>query len=247
MIVLKIGGSVITDKGGEEVLRESELRRVAKEIAENPVNLVLVHGAGSFGHPQARRWINSGFDPRGILETHQSVAKLNNFFVEALVDEGVDAMPIHPLGFAVLDNGRITVFHLDTVREMIQRGVVPVFHGDVVMDRHQGAAILSGDQICVYLAECLGSRLGVGTNVDGIMIGGQVVPRLSRDVFDVIKAEVSVSQGVDVTGGMLGKVQELLSLSDKGISAQIFNASTAGNVSRFLRGEEFGTRIGGMG
>jgi len=49
VILLKIGGSVLTDKGRESTLREDNLRMVARQIAEAESSaLVLVHGAGSF-------------------------------------------------------------------------------------------------------------------------------------------------------------------------------------------------------
>jgi len=47
-----------------------------------------------------------------------------------------------------------------------------------------------------------------------------------------------------VTGGMLGKVLELLELSDTSdITSYIFNAGYAGNTAGFLRGENIGTAI----
>lgn len=245
VIVLKIGGSVLTDKNSVETLWPGELNRVAGEIAEYDGSLVLVHGAGSFGHPQAKEWIGE-YDPEGMLRTHLSVSKLNGLFVEVLGDRGMRVMPVHPFGNAVLEDGRLVSFDLNAIQVMLDRGVVPVLHGDVAMDRERGAAILSGDQICVYLARHLDvDRLGLGTNVDGILVDGKSIPRVTHETFKEVEGEVSGADGVDVTGGMLGKVRELLTLASDGISSQVFNASTPGHIARFLGGEKIGTMIGG--
>jgi isopentenyl phosphate kinase len=55
--VLKIGGSVITDKNGDLAAKTEVINRLAEEIAKaNLKNLIVVHGGGSFGHPIAQKW-----------------------------------------------------------------------------------------------------------------------------------------------------------------------------------------------
>ncbi|MEL6309142.1 MAG: hypothetical protein AAFQ52_13445 [Chloroflexota bacterium] len=53
--LLKLGGSLITDKTQREILREDVLARLANEIAQalgaNPtMQLVIGHGSGSFAN-----------------------------------------------------------------------------------------------------------------------------------------------------------------------------------------------------
>jgi len=48
---------------------------------------------------------------------------------------------------------------------------------------------------------------------------------------------ISGSSGVDVTGGMLGKVTELMALAEAGIPSRVFNAETPGNVAKFLKND----------
>ena len=59
--VLKIGGSILTDKNRSNAARCEEISRVAEEIAARPEDLVLVHGAGSFGHYPCQK-VRSAFD-----------------------------------------------------------------------------------------------------------------------------------------------------------------------------------------
>ena len=59
-----------------------------------------------------------------------------------------------------------------------------------------------------------------------------------------MESAIGGSAGVDVTGGMRGKLLELLDLADLGIDSVIFNAGIEGNIARALKGECVGTRIG---
>ena len=55
-VVVKIGGALITDKSGVEALLPEKLERIADDIGQligTGARVVVVHGAGSFGHPQA--------------------------------------------------------------------------------------------------------------------------------------------------------------------------------------------------
>lgn len=247
-VILKIGGSVITEKGSVSVARKNEIERIANEIAsfksEFNSNIILVHGAGSFGHPQAMKWADK-FDARGIYDTHASVKELNSMVVEALNNAGVHALPLHPLSSCLLENGRIIDFHIEQVKVMLKNGIMPVLHGDVVMDKTLGAAVLSGDRIVPYIALALkASKIGAGSNVDGVLNEkGEVIKKIAPFNFSELKKHIKGSNSTDVTGGMLGKVSEFLELANSGISSRIFNASRTGMVSKFLNGEDVGTLI----
>jgi Predicted archaeal kinase len=247
-VILKLGGSVITDKNADEgVVREAELLRIAKEVSEFQGKLIIVHGAGSFGHTYAKKYgLDKGFDPEGAIITHESVKKLASTVVSALNHFGVRAVAVHPMCCTVCRNRRIESMYLDNIKLMIEKGFIPVLHGDVVMDLELGACVLSGDQIVPYLAKELGiTRLGLGSAENGVLDkDGKTVPEISPEKFENFKHYIRGSESTDVTGGMLGKVQELLELSKKScITSYIFNAGKKDNVYRFLNGESIGTKI----
>ncbi len=249
IILLKIGGSVITEKDSVSIARKDEIDRISKEIAlfkaETDMNLILVHGAGSFGHPQAMKWVKDGFSARGVYLTHISVATLNSIVLDSLNSAGVDALPVHPLSSCLLEDGKLVELAVEKIRIMIDRGIVPVLHGDVVMDRVHGAAVLSGDRIIPYLARVMNaSGIGAGSDVDGVLDGnGAVIKKITPLNFIDIKKNIGGSLSSDVTGGMLGKVSELLELAGNGVSSRIFNATKKDMVSKFLYGEDVGTLI----
>ncbi len=248
---MKIGGSVITEKDSVSTARKNEIDRIANEIASfkagTGLNLILVHGAGSFGHPQAMEWVKKGFSARGVYLTHRSVKTLNSIVLDSLNSAGVDALPVHPLSSCLLENGKLVELAVEKIKVMIDRGIVPVLHGDVVMDRLHGAAILSGDRIIPYLARFMNaSVIGAGSDVDGVLDGnGAVIRKITPLDFIDVKKNIGGSLSSDVTGGMLGKVSELLELARKGVSSRIFNASKKDMVSKFLYGEDVGTLIAG--
>ncbi|ATZ60759.2 MAG: isopentenyl phosphate kinase [Methanosarcinales archaeon Met12] len=248
-IILKVGGSVLTDKTREKCLNVNEIDRVAGEIASaNVRGLIIVHGAGSFGHPQAKKFGLDVSGKRNFIEvalTHEIVKELNRALIERLVENGVAAVPVHPLSCTISHSSRLSEMMIRQIELMLENGTIPVLHGDVVMDTAWGVSILSGDQIVVHLARHLGvGKVGVGTDVDGVMGGNKVIATITPKTFNDVKALLSGSSGIDVTGGMLGKVNELIKLADDGISSHIFNASKTGNIANFLNGKEnFGTII----
>ncbi len=254
LTVLKIGGSIITEKSSQTPKAlPDEINRIAGEItgmaveAANKSNLILIHGAGSFGHPLAREYrLTEQFDMEGVIETHRSVRKLNNMVVDALNRSGMPAVPVHPFSSLLLDCGRISEMLTTHILVMLKRGMVPVLHGDVVMDATRGAAILSGDQVVPYIAQKLGAEsIGIASVTDGVLDDkGRTVPVITPASFDEVKIHIGGSSHTDVTGGMLGKVTELVDLADRsGISSSIFNASIPGNVRAFMDGVTLGTLI----
>ncbi|HUH79206.1 MAG TPA: isopentenyl phosphate kinase [Methanoregula sp.] len=247
-LLLKLGGSVITDKHAGCTVNGHQLAAIADAIAgagtEN--GIVIVHGAGSCGHPEAKRYhLDTGAAPggtEGIYVTNRVVSGLNDAVVRALRDRGVPAVGIHPLHTAVADNGRLIAFECRHLERMLALGMVPVIHGDVVMDLSRGACIVSGDQIVRYLAVGLRiDRVGLATDVPGVLDGGQVVPEISSETVNTLP--ISSSRHTDVTGGMRGKINELLELAAAGIGSEIFHVSRVGD---FLAGADHGgTRVKG--
>lgn len=248
LTMLKIGGSVITDKRADDgVVRVNEIRRIAQEISGFKGKLIIVHGAGSFGHPQAKKFsINEQFNATGSIITHLSVKGLCSMVVDILNENGICAVGVHPMCCMLADNGRIQTMFLDHIYCMLERGIIPVLHGDVVMDNSLGTSVISGDQIVPYLAKQMkAGLLGIGSATEGVLDDkGSTIPIITPKNFENVKKHIRGSENTDVTGGMLGKVQEMLELSDSSyITSHIFDASKPGNIERFLKGEKIGTAI----
>jgi isopentenyl phosphate kinase len=236
MILLKIGGSVLTDKARPNTVRKDIVRMVAQQIADTKAgDLVLVHGAGSFGHPQAATYLYKGRSVSDVWKTHRAVSSLNTLFINELHSQSVPALPIHPLDSITLNAGRIAYFDMTVLHLMLQNGTIPVLHGDIVIDSADGFNILSGDQIITYLAQRMQpEKIGIGTDVDGIMYKGEKIAHLNASEFENYREDIVGSSVVDVTGGMLRKVSELVEIAKAGIQSEIFNATREGNITKFL-------------
>ncbi|MDD1725219.1 MAG: uridylate kinase, partial [Methanospirillum sp.] len=157
--------------------------------------------------------------------------------VMTLRAEGIEALAVHPLLGAVASGGVLTGYTTEHLQLMMDLGMVPVLHGDVVMDTSKGACIVSGDQLIRVLAQQLRmNRIGLATDVPGLLdAGGSVVRELRRKTAHTIR--IGGSGHVDVTGGMQGKISELLCLADNGIGSEIFHIS---RLREFLNGTDHG-------
>lgn len=261
MIILKLGGSILTRK--EEAtpsLVEKNLERVAREISQSHYEkLVIVHGAGSYGHPLAQKYAigNKIMDEKefeykrmGFSLIHHSVQQLNQAVVEHLLNFNIPAIPLAPSTFILTQDKRIHHAPLEMIRRYLNLGFVPVLFGDVVLevDGESRMTVLSGDQIIKLLAETLKpQRVILGTDVDGVYDRNPKKDPKAQLLSQVTSLEdVELVQGadtIDVTGGMRGKLNELLELASKGVESQIINANKDNNIRKAINGQIMGTII----
>jgi isopentenyl phosphate kinase len=238
--VLKLGGSVVTEKDVPLTVDEAALETAAAALADRE-DLVVVHGGGSFGHHHADRHgvttTEGTHDPAAIGEIHGAMTRLNATVVEVLADAGVPALPVHPMSVGHRDADGTLTFPTGQVRAMLSEGFVPVLHGDGVLHAGRGATVLSGDEIVVRLAEALDAdRVGVCSAVPGVSDAtGDVIDTITA--FEDVGAALGDSEATDVSGGMAGKVRELLKLD---APAHVFGLA---GLEAFLEGGAPGTRI----
>ena len=254
MIILKIGGSILTNKDStKSEIDTINLNRIASEIKdslnESSKDLIIVHGAGSFGHPPARKhkigeeFASNEYPQKrlGFCEIQNEVKKLNMFICEAFIKQGLPVISIPASSFITANNKRIVDGNLNLFRKYLLKGFIPVIYGDVVLDEMLEFCVVSGDQIIQFLASNLNqSQVILGTDVDGVYNKN---PKTHSDAifFDKFSSlkDLDAFEGttnVDVTGGMVGKIKELLYLADLGIESKIINADVEGNIYKVLEG-----------
>lgn len=248
--VLKIGGSAITDKREELKAHTQAIDRIAGEIQKaHTKNLIVVHGGGSFGHPSAHRnAIKDGFkEPRQLLgfsETHHFMTVLNGLVMDSLIMHNVPAVAVMPSSCITTEQGRIKSFDDVPFRMLLELGFTPVLYGDSVMDTRQGFAILSGDQLVSALATRFhAERMVIGVDVNGLYDGdpkasnARLLTHLTLSELKKLQNRISKPLSADVTGGMFGKVIELIPALESGIAVIVVNATKPNYVYRALRGE----------
>ncbi|HOX42407.1 MAG TPA: isopentenyl phosphate kinase [Myxococcota bacterium] len=251
--LVKLGGSLITDKSRPYTLRAGVLERLAREIhqarLERPLALVLGHGGGSFPHVSASRYrtAEGAVDDRsweGFLRVHADAALLNAQVCRALELGGERPFPLAPSAGATARAGRIERWDTRPLELLLQAGVLPVVYGDVLVDEAQGCAIASTEELFRWLARALRpTRVLLVGKVDGVLDGrGALLPEISQADLPRVRADLRPSDGAaDVTGGMLHKVERTL---ETGVPTLILNGLVPDRLRLALLGEDVpGTRV----
>ena len=241
MQVLKLGGSVLTKKQGYLEPNNSSISSLAEMLSrtwkDGIKDIILVHGAGSFGHPLVLKHnLNDGVKTEaqklGAAETHSACARLSGLLVDALCGQGVPAVSVPPAFLGKMRNRKLIEFNNKPVEDLLGLGYLPVLHGDMLPDSGLGCAVCSGDQLVSWFGKNA-ERIILGTNVDGVLVEGKPVPEISQGNFEEVSAHFAEMGYADVTGGMKGKIKELLGL---GVPAYIVNAMHPERVESLLRG-----------
>lgn len=251
MILIKLGGSVITDKSTPLKFRPGAVSGLAGAVSEimNDAGepIIAVHGGGSFGHHYSvifdMHTRPDAYDPKGVATVKNSMMDLNHRILDIFLEEGALPYCFPPSTFV---HGHDPVG--DRISEMAQvasLGMCPVTFGDAVWcgsrtapaihEGPSGAAnpggniqqglsyILSGDRIMTVLAEALRPRLAVfATDVDGLYASPDLEDLIAE--ADEGAAATSTSKG-DVTGGMGRKVQEAAKISASGTNVFFVNGN----------------------
>jgi isopentenyl phosphate kinase len=239
--ILKLGGSVITDKDTPETIDRESLYSACATIAGHD-DLVLVHGAGSFGHYHASEHSVSRtagtHDAHAVRAIHDSMEILNKAVLDALSAENIPALPVHPLSTASRTTNGELELPIGQVRTMLAEGFVPVLYGDVIAHDGKGATIVSGDElICALASDLDAKRVGLCSAVPGVLdTDGEVIREI--EAFADAADALGKSESTDVTGGMAAKVRSLLTLETP---AFVFDSD---GLAPFLDGQCPGTKIG---
>ncbi|MGP8078661.1 MAG: isopentenyl phosphate kinase [Thermoplasmata archaeon] len=249
-VVLKLGGSLVTRKREVEKLRPKVIARVAAELATvRDVPLVLLHGAGSFGHPGAKRF-GLARPPlprekptertRGAAIVSAEVRRLHLALLRELVRAGLAPLSTPMATHARNRAGSLVAIDATPIEEALARGATPVSFGDVVPDDEWGFSVLSADTIAEALVPLLRpSRVVFATDVPGILEENrgsrrQVLP----EITDALAASLPRAGGsADVTGGIQGKAESMRRIARAGVDAVLISGLTDGAIARAIRGE----------
>lgn len=258
LIIIKIGGSVITNKDTNKAsFRKSVTKRLLSELKPftSEFQFILVHGAGSFGHPLAKKYrLNEGYinsdSFKGVALTKLSVLKLSQLFLTEMNGLGINSCLIETSTVAQTTNKKISSFNISSIKSVLKLNNIPVLSGDVVYDSKKKIAILSGDQIVVYLAKKLNaSKIIFVSDVDGVynknpkkFKDAKLIKEINKKNYREIIENVEMHNSNDVTGEMKGKI---LTIKEnlKNIQAIIINGSKTNNLKNALEEKKLGTRI----
>ncbi len=248
MRLVKLGGSVITQKDQPMAFRPRVVQRLARELAPFVgEGLILVHGAGSFGHVRAAEYdLANGLRDKGqemgAAIVQRDVRNLNLRVIDALLKVCIPAVSVPTGSFLELEDGLMAHFDAAPFQRAHARGLVPVTFGDVLMDTERGVSIASGDLLMASLAAVFRPDLSVFvTKVDGVFEGDPSDPnaRLLRTISpkDAQVADTSAGEGVaDVTGSMGGKLAEAFQVAANSKDTWIIGGGRPGRLRALMEG-----------
>lgn len=250
LILIKLGGSVITDKSKPFTARRGVIRRLAKEIKTAKEKLgedtlfLIGHGGGSFPHVPAAKYqthkgnINKN-SLRGFVLTSDAAIDIDRIVVKQFISVGLYIVPFSPMSFTYVNK-----VSLSPIVKCLELGLIPLVYGDVIFNQSQGFTIYSAEKILGILAGKLKKTYKIEKiiecgDTDGVYgLNSKTIPEIDSKNFKEVKKWVTRSRSTDVTGGMIHKVEESLKLAKEiGILTLIINGNKAGNLQGAILGK----------
>lgn len=225
MILIKLGGSIITNKERPLSPRIATIQKMARQLKRIREPTVIVHGGGSFGHYWSVKYDMhtkpARYDMHGVAVVKNSMVELNKIILDCLAKARLNPYCLPPTDF--MSSNKPIAGKIKEVKKIAQSGLVPVTFGDALWYGGGKSYILSGDKIMRILAKVLRPRLSIFVlNVDGLYSDFK-----KKDLIHQMKGgAVSIDDiPMDVTGGMRRKVEEATRISRMGLPVFFVNGN----------------------
>lgn len=262
--VIKLGGALLTDKRQPFTLRHAILNQVVNELKTCIESgfigrLLLVHGAGSFGHPPVvQHQLHKGFQsPTQLIHftyAHNCVMQLRLAIAKVCHQASLAVVTIAPSSCMTADGFVARNQFYDAISGFLDLGMIPLLGGDLITDQQVGFCVHSGDIIAVDLAlHYRASRLIFATAVDGIYDRDPIqfpqakrIGQLSLQELVDGAAQLNVHQDLDASGAMAGKLDAVRQASDAmraGLCVHVLSMMREGNLQALLNGKPVGTQL----
>jgi isopentenyl phosphate kinase len=248
MILIKLGGSVITDKSQYRTFRTETVARLCGEIAQSGQGVVVTHGAGSFGHVMAKKFhINEGLIDYNQIpaaaHVQYDVRDLSQMVVNQFRAANMPAVSVPPGSCFVMENGRLIATDTEAIKALAHMGIMPVLFGDVLMDRAKGFGICSGDQLMELLCDIFKpTAIVFVSDIDGLYTDdpktnpdAKLIEEVTPETLKNIKSGSTVD---DVTGGVVNKMESMLRMCKDGREVALVNGNVPGRLLALLSGED---------
>lgn len=248
LTLIKLGGSLITDKRTEKAYRPGRVEAIARALRsaldQRPdLDLIIGHGSGSFGHMAAKRHGTihgvSGVEAwRGFAEVALAASALNALVAESMAKAQLPVMRFQPSAGTLCADGVIVHWEIANLRAALAAGLIPLVHGDVAFDNRRGGTITSTEALFFYLAGHLPvQRILLLGEVEGVLdASGRLIEHITPSSLPEVEAALGGSAGTDVTGGMETKVREMVALVERtpGLEVRILDGRDPDRLLRVL-------------
>jgi len=227
LIIIKFGGSAITYKNSSvPKMRKSVLKDLCIQLATlyktHSKKIILVHGAGSFAHPLAKKFdLKHGcFTDDQLLvaaQINNDMQELNTYITWSLLALGIPAVGLAPHAFITQKDTQLEDMDTQIIAALLQGNSIPILYGDMVNDSVLNRSIISGDTIVPYLADKLSAEKVIYiSDVHGVykqnpkdFPNAEHIELIKNENYEKIQGSFSSHNPHDVTGEMANKLQHI--------------------------------------
>lgn len=259
LTVIKLGGSLLTDKSKPYTARMSTIASAARElrvcIEEGLIeSLIIVNGVGSFGHPPVLEYkLFKGFTgPEQLIPLSKTQGIVNEFrliITREFQEAGLPVNLLHPSSMVVAEKMRISKTSFEPLKGWMTLGMIPILGGDLLYDTAMGFSVGSGDELAIALARSLGAkRLIFAMDESGIFNdnpkknpGAKLLREININNIDSVIEGLKQVGKVDASGAMKGKLSSIgivRDLIEKGLETTLISMMKYGNLKALLKGQD---------
>ncbi|HSA76582.1 MAG TPA: isopentenyl phosphate kinase, partial [Nitrosarchaeum sp.] len=239
MILIKLGGSIITNKEKPLSPRKKVVENIAKNLKKINEPIIIVHGGGSFGHYWSVKYDMhtkpKKYDMHGVAVVKNSMIDLNKIILNAFVKNNLNPYSLPPTDFM---SGNIPeVKKVKEIIEIAKSGLIPITYGDVLWYGNKKTYILSGDKIMTHLAKILKPRLVIfALNEDGLYSD----LKTKKLIYELKGENPKISENkMDVTGGMMRKVDEASIIAKSGMNVFFVNGNKPERIVKAVKNNKY--------
>ncbi|MDC0856622.1 isopentenyl phosphate kinase [Candidatus Nitrosopelagicus sp.] len=239
MILIKLGGSIITNKQKPLSPRRKTINNILKEIGKIKEPIIIVHGGGSYGHYWSVKYDMhtkpAKTSPKGVAIVKNSMVELNKIILDSAVKNRINSYCLPPTDF--MNGNKAIKSKILTINDISKSGLTPITFGDALWFGQKKSYILSGDVIMTTIGKILKPRLSVFVlDVDGVY-SDLKTKKLIHD-FKKEKPEIKNNK-MDVTGGMTRKITEANNMAKVGLKIFFVNGNKPKRITDAVSGKRF--------
>jgi len=239
MLLVKLGGSIITNKEKPLSPRRKTIDNFVRSLKKINEPMVIVHGGGSFGHYWSVKFNMhtkpAKYDLRGISTVKNSMIELNKIILQSFLKNKLNPYSLPPTDF--VSGNKPILKKIKEIKKIAQSNLIPITYGDALWYGKKKSYILSGDVIMTMIAKVLRPRLTVFVlNVDGLYSD----IKKKKLIYEIKDEHPFFSKPTtDVTGGMKRKVQEASKISKMGMKVFFVNGNKPERIINAVKRNKF--------
>ena len=239
MILIKLGGSIITNKEKPLSVRRKTIEKVCKALKKIEEPKIIVHGGGSYGHYWSVKYDmhtkEKKYDLKGVSIVKNSMIELNKIILDSLLKNKVNPYCLPPTDF--MFGNKPIPRKIKEIEKIAKSGLVPVTFGDALWYGQNKTFILSGDKIMTHIAKILKPKLCIfALNEDGLYSD----LKTKKLIYELKGENPKITQNtMDVTGGMTRKVNEAIEISRIGIKVFFVNGNKPERIVKAIKNKKY--------